>query len=209
MEKINRDPEVIRYLNRPVDDAAVARFHAGCIDHWQEHGFGFFAVESREEATLGRFIGFVGVAYASYLAPLATRPELGWRLERRSWGRGLATEAALAVREDAFGRHGLEELISIIHPDNAGFETSRHQGRDAYRRRGPQSGPPSQRGRLAARRVLVGCARSGVRMSSGIQVRTSGILRPMAAPNIGVTCTPWQLSDPSHKGGHFRGFSHC
>lgn len=53
MEKINRDPEVIRYLNRPVDDAAVARFHAGCIDHWQEHGFGFFAVESREEATLG------------------------------------------------------------------------------------------------------------------------------------------------------------
>jgi hypothetical protein len=27
-------------------------------------------VESREEATLGRFIGFVGVAYASYLAPL-------------------------------------------------------------------------------------------------------------------------------------------
>lgn len=120
MEKINRDPEVIRYLNRPVDDAAVARFHASCIDHWQEHGFGFFAVESREEATLGRFIGFVGVAYASYLAPLATRPELGGRLERRSWGRGLATEAALAVREDAFGRHGLEELISIIHPDNAG-----------------------------------------------------------------------------------------
>jgi RimJ/RimL family protein N-acetyltransferase len=31
----------------------------------------------------------------------------------------LATEAAVAVREDAFERLGLDELISIIHPDNA------------------------------------------------------------------------------------------
>lgn len=119
MAEINRDPEVTRYLNRPVDQAAVAAFYGICVAHWEEHGFGFYAVEDREAATDVRFIGFVGVAFPSYLPSVARRPELGWRLKRSSWGRGLATEAATAARDDAFGRLGLEELISIIHPENA------------------------------------------------------------------------------------------
>jgi RimJ/RimL family protein N-acetyltransferase len=119
MAEINRDPEVTRYLNRPVDEEAVAAFYGICVAHWEEHGFGFYAVEGREPSTSGRFIGFVGVAFPSYLPAVARRPELGWRLGRSTWGRGLATEAATAAREDAFGRLGLEELISIIHPDNA------------------------------------------------------------------------------------------
>ncbi len=45
-------------------------------------------------------------------------PELGWRLARSAWGRGLATEAAIAARDDAFARLGLIEIISIIHPRN-------------------------------------------------------------------------------------------
>jgi RimJ/RimL family protein N-acetyltransferase len=63
-------------------------------------------------------IGFVGVAHPSYLAAVADREELGWRLSSVSWGRGYATEAALAARDDAFGRLGLPALISLIHPDN-------------------------------------------------------------------------------------------
>jgi RimJ/RimL family protein N-acetyltransferase len=112
---IDADPEVTRYLNPPVTPAT--RFGERCMEHWEKHGFGFFAVESREEA--GRFIGFVGIGHPTFLSELAGRPELGWRLARDSWGRGLATEAAVAVREDAFARLGLEELISIIHPENA------------------------------------------------------------------------------------------
>jgi RimJ/RimL family protein N-acetyltransferase len=51
-------------------------------------------------------------------AAATDRPELGWRLGRESWGHGYATEAALAARDDAFGRLGLPALISIIHPEN-------------------------------------------------------------------------------------------
>lgn len=114
---IDADPEVTRHLNPPVPPAA--RFGERCLEHWEQHGFGFFAVELREEPMPGRFIGFVGVGYPAFLPELARRPELGWRLGRDSWGRGLATEAARAVRDDAFERLGLDELISIIHPDNA------------------------------------------------------------------------------------------
>jgi RimJ/RimL family protein N-acetyltransferase len=119
MAAINEDPEVTRYLNRSTDRAATAAFYAGVEEHWAEHGFGFYAVESVADGPGGGFIGFVGVAHPTFVPELAARPELGWRLARRAWGRGLATEAARAVRDHAFERLALHELISIVHPDNA------------------------------------------------------------------------------------------
>ena len=118
MAAINQDPEVTRYLNRPVDAAAIASFYALVAEHWSTHDFGFWAVETREPAPGGEFIGFVGVGYPAFLPELATRPELGWRLARHAWGRGFATEAAIAARDHAFDKLELPELISIIHPDN-------------------------------------------------------------------------------------------
>jgi RimJ/RimL family protein N-acetyltransferase len=120
MVAINRDPEVTEFLNRPVDEAATAAFLAKTFAHWDEHGFGHWAIEAGEgEGDLaGHLLGFAGVAYPTFLPELATRPELGWRLGRSAWGRGYATEAAEAARDDAFTRLALPELISIIHPEN-------------------------------------------------------------------------------------------
>lgn len=44
--------------------------------------------------------------------------EIGYRLHPSYWGRGLATEAARAVREHAFEDLKLPRVISLIHPDN-------------------------------------------------------------------------------------------
>jgi RimJ/RimL family protein N-acetyltransferase len=119
MVQINRDPEIARYLNRPVDDAAIAAFYGQVLTHWERFGFGPWAVESTRAPTAGRFLGFVGLAHVPpFMAAAGDWPELGWRLERSSWGRGLATEAAVAAREDAFSRLGLPAVVSIIHPAN-------------------------------------------------------------------------------------------
>jgi RimJ/RimL family protein N-acetyltransferase len=119
MAQINRDPEVGRYLNRPVDEAAVAAFFGLMTGHWERHGFGPWALESREPGLVGRFVGFAGLAYVPpFLSAAGAAPELGWRLSQSAWGRGLATEAALAARDDAFGRLALPAVISIIHPKN-------------------------------------------------------------------------------------------
>jgi RimJ/RimL family protein N-acetyltransferase len=118
MAAINSDPAVTEFLNRRMDAAATAAFLDRTTEHWAEHGFGHWAVEPTEGPLVGEMIGFVGVAYPKFLPELATRPELGWRLAAASWGSGYATEAALAARDDAFTRLGLEELISIVHPDN-------------------------------------------------------------------------------------------
>jgi RimJ/RimL family protein N-acetyltransferase len=119
MVRINRDPAVGRYLNRPVDDAALAHFYRQMTSHWDTHGYGPWAVQSLEAGTQGRFLGFTGLAHVPpFLAAAGPGPELGWRLDPAVWGRGLATEAALAARDDAIARVGPGGVISIIHPDN-------------------------------------------------------------------------------------------
>jgi RimJ/RimL family protein N-acetyltransferase len=116
--EINRDPEVSEFLGGPVDETATDSFLAKTLAHWEEHGFGHYAVELREAPDAGRLIGFAGVAYPTFLPAVADRPEIGWRLGRPFWGRGLATEAAQAVRDRCFDQLGLGELISIIDPAN-------------------------------------------------------------------------------------------
>ena len=46
------------------------------------------------------------------------RTEAGWRLDRRFWGRGLATEGALASLRYGFEERGLERIISMTVPEN-------------------------------------------------------------------------------------------
>jgi RimJ/RimL family protein N-acetyltransferase len=119
MAEINRDPEVSRYLNRPADESAVAAFFGQIVGHWDQHGYGPWALESLEPGLEGCFLGFAGLAHVPpFLSHAGTAPELGWRLGHAVWGRGLATEAAIAARDDAFGRLTLPEFISIIHPEN-------------------------------------------------------------------------------------------
>ena len=119
MAAVNRDPEVTELLNRPLDEAGVAGFYDLMNEHWRVHGYGPWAVQLRGPRDDGPFLGFAGLAHVPpFLAAAGDCPELGWRLSRSAWGRGYATEAALAARDDAFGRLGLSAIISIIHPDN-------------------------------------------------------------------------------------------
>ncbi|HEY7452023.1 MAG TPA: GNAT family N-acetyltransferase, partial [Candidatus Limnocylindria bacterium] len=45
--------------------------------------------------------------------------EIAYTIGKRWWGRGLATEGALAVRDWGFANLEVDELISLIDPDNA------------------------------------------------------------------------------------------
>jgi ribosomal-protein-alanine N-acetyltransferase len=79
-----------------------------------EHGFSFWLV--RDRAT-GAVAGDCG------LIPLELRGpeiELTYRLGRRWWGRGLATEAARAALRAGFDLLGLDSVLAVTHPQNAG-----------------------------------------------------------------------------------------
>ena len=83
---------------------------------WEEHGYGRWAVEVPGEAEC---IGFVGIHTLTYMP----KDEIGWRIARRHWGHGYATEAARAALGDGFERIGLDEIVSVTVPANT---RSRH-----------------------------------------------------------------------------------
>ena len=81
--------------------------------HWEEHGFGVWAVEER---MTGRLVGRVGLA-RHQLWPQDV--EVGWALAPEVWGRGYATEAGRASLDHAFTELGCAMVVSIVHPENA------------------------------------------------------------------------------------------
>ena len=68
---------------------------------------------------LSRFIGCVGLAMCTFAAPFTPCVEIGWRLQRLSWGHGYATEAARACLRLGFEELGLREILAFTAPANA------------------------------------------------------------------------------------------
>ncbi|MGH3148557.1 MAG: GNAT family N-acetyltransferase, partial [Rubrobacter sp.] len=110
------DPLVMRYVRTgPMSREESARQLAGFVRHWEERGFGLWAVEERAS---GEFIGFVGLLYHQDWPEGEHKTEVGWRLGRAYWGKGLATEGALASVRYGFEGLGLQRIISITLPEN-------------------------------------------------------------------------------------------
>ena len=111
--ELNSDPEVMRHfpatMAREQSDAFVEQQRALLA----ERGWGLWAVE----ADCG-FIGFVGLAVPRFEAHFTPAVEIGWRLARRAWGRGYATEAARAATGYGFDEIGLDEIVSFTATGN-------------------------------------------------------------------------------------------
>ena len=113
---LNADPEVTRYLRGPMHRDQSDELLARIRSHWEDHGFGLYAVEVK---CSGAFAGFVGLAIPSFLPDVLPAVEVGWRLAREHWGHGYATEGARASLRFGFEELELRQIISIIHPSNA------------------------------------------------------------------------------------------
>ena len=106
---LNDDPDVMRYMPRRLgrgdSDAWADRIEA----EFQRDGFGLWALELLGEAP---FIGFTGLNRISFAASFAPAVEIGWRLARRFWGKGYATEAARLAMQIGFEQFGLQEIVA-------------------------------------------------------------------------------------------------
>ncbi len=113
--RICTDPEVMRYLSGAMTPKQSEEQVSAFVRHWKERGFGLWAVEEKSSAT---FIGFIGLLYHEEWTEGEHKTEVGWRLDRSFWGRGLATEGARASLHHGFEELGLERIISIAVPEN-------------------------------------------------------------------------------------------
>ena len=83
------------------------------LAHQERYGYGLFSVIHKEE---DRLIGDCGLEHMDVEGD--PEVELGYDFRSDYWGRGLATEAASAVRDYAREQLGLTRLVSLIRPDN-------------------------------------------------------------------------------------------
>ena len=113
---MNADPEVMEHfpglLSRAESAALIASLEAG----FEEEGFGLWAMQPRGEKEM---VGFTGLKSVPPEMPFSPAIEVGWRLARSHWGRGLATEAARAALEFGFGELGLDEIVAFTTPANS------------------------------------------------------------------------------------------
>lgn len=107
---LNSDPDVVRYAEKRVmkslDEALVALQTAPLADYGK-YGYGRLAILLKDNEEL---IGFCGIKFLPELG----LNELGYRLKKKYWGRGLATEAAQATLEYAKDELHLEYVIALI-----------------------------------------------------------------------------------------------
>ena len=83
------------------------------LDHQTQYGYGLYSVILKSN---NAFIGDCGLEVMQVDG--ATVAELGYDFRSDSWHHGYAAEAAIAVRDYAFGTLGLTQLISLIRIGN-------------------------------------------------------------------------------------------
>ena len=114
------DPRVMRYVGngRPwTEERSRQRFREH-LAHWTEHGFGWRPIRERGDG--GRFLGLVALNRLGDAVPGLPPDdlEIGWWIAPDAWGRGIATEAALAARDEAFGRLAANRIVGRFQPEN-------------------------------------------------------------------------------------------
>jgi RimJ/RimL family protein N-acetyltransferase len=112
---LNADPRVMEHfpatLSREESDARIAAIEA----HFEQHGFGLWAVEILNVAPCAGFIGLSIPRFEAHFTPCV---EIGWRLAAEHWGRGYAAEGARAALAFGFEHLGLAEIVSSTVPGN-------------------------------------------------------------------------------------------
>lgn len=110
------DPDVSRYT--PDTGVSTLEDFSGALARRrrleQERGFAMWAVELRDT---GEFIGQCGLYPAEGKGP---EIELAYHFLPVTWGKGIATEAAMAALAHGFGTVGLDEVIALVIPANIG-----------------------------------------------------------------------------------------
>ena len=116
--RIHGDPRTNRHNPAgPDPDLAASRQRLGeWLDHWDRHGFGYWAIESDD----GGVIGFCGVRHETWRG----RPVLNlyYRFAPEVWGRGLASATAAHAVRWAAEHHPDRPVIAYTTEDNVGSQ---------------------------------------------------------------------------------------
>ena len=108
--KMGLDPDVMRYFHEILTPQKSIEMAKKIYELIEQNGWGFWAVELRDT---GEFIGFIGLHNQPELFQFSPCVEIGWRLSKKYWGMGYATEGARAALIYAFEVLNLNKVVAF------------------------------------------------------------------------------------------------
>lgn len=111
--QIHQAEGMLQYFPNPAPPPLerIERFITSQQAHWEEYGYGHWAVTLPGQPDL---IGWAGLQYL----PETNETEVAYLLDRTQWGKGYATEAAREAIQFGFERFDFPEIIALVHPEN-------------------------------------------------------------------------------------------
>jgi RimJ/RimL family protein N-acetyltransferase len=105
---LHLDPDVSRYIGGVRAPEATKAYLATSIAHWDQHGFGLWALRT----PAGEFTGRAGIRRT--VVDDVPEFEILYALKRDFWGRGLASEIASALTGMARSQLQLPSLVGFV-----------------------------------------------------------------------------------------------
>jgi len=118
MFELDSDPEVHKYLgNKPLKDLnQIINVINSVRLQYKDHGIGRWAIIDRKT---NEFIGWTGLKFVTQ--PTNNHKnyyDLGYRIKRKFWHKGIATETAIICLEYAFTKLNLNEIYAAASIEN-------------------------------------------------------------------------------------------
>jgi RimJ/RimL family protein N-acetyltransferase len=107
---INADEHVMELMPGTLKRAESDAYLDSIEQHFDEHGFGLWALQLRDG---GELIGLTGLNMVAFDAHFTPAVEIGWRLAHSAWGHGYASEAARIALRVGFEQACLAEIVSM------------------------------------------------------------------------------------------------
>jgi RimJ/RimL family protein N-acetyltransferase len=112
MYELNSDPDVIRYTgDDPFVSIDAARDFIRQYDAYDKFGRGRLTVLLKDSS---EYLGWCGLKYG----PVSTETDLGFRLLKKFWNKGYATEASIRSVEHGFKNLKIEKIIGRAMQEN-------------------------------------------------------------------------------------------
>lgn len=116
MTLLNSDKEVMEFFPFLPSKKQTIEFIRRMQNQFLEHGFCYFAVD---HLATNRFIGFIGFSMQNFDSDFTPCVDIGWRINKNYWGKGLATEGALESIKYANKHLQLNRIYSMASKTNA------------------------------------------------------------------------------------------
>lgn len=143
--RMHQDARVMEMLGGVRSDAATRAYLEVNLRHWEEHGFGLYALFDKSSR---RFAGRAGLRHVAVGG--APEVELAYALLAQYWGLGLASEAGKALVSIGLGALRLKSIVCFAFTSNHASQRVMKKLRFTYERDIDHNGLPHVLYRMAA-----------------------------------------------------------